>query len=74
MIMTMAVAETYIMIMVAIKTKNMTINMTKIFKRVQKENFYCLLRIIKKTTKIQFALLLYKIDVFLITQPTKSIG
>ena len=74
MIMTMAVTETYIMIMVAIKTKNMTINMTKIFKRVQKENFYCLLRIIKKATKIQFALLLYKIDVFLITQPTKSIG
>ena len=74
MIMTMAVTETYIMIMVAIKIKNMTINMTKIFKRVQKENFYCLLRIIKKATKIQFALLLYKIDVFLITQPTKSIG
>ena len=58
MIMTMAVSKTIIMAMVAIMTKNMTINVTKISKQVQKDNFYCLLRIIKKVTKIQFAFLL----------------
>ena len=60
MIMTIAVSKTMIMTMVATTTmtKNMTINMEKIFKQVQKDNFYCLLRIIKKATKIQFARLL----------------
>ena len=31
---------------------------TKIFKQVQQDSFYCLLKMIKKDTKIQFALLL----------------
>ena len=58
MVITMAVSKTIIMTRVAIKAKNMTINLTKIFKQVQKDNFYCLLRVIKKSKKIQFALLL----------------
>ena len=59
-IMIMAVSKTMIMTVVATTTmaKNMTINMTKIFKQAQKDNFYCLLRMIKKAMKIQFALLL----------------
>ena len=68
MIMTMAATKTMIMTMAAATTmtKNITTTMTKIiatnvatiFKQVQKDNFYCLLKIIKKVTKIQFALLL----------------
>ena len=60
MIMTMTVSKTKIMTMVATTTmtESITINMAKIFKQKQKDNFYCLLRIIKKATKIQFALLL----------------
>ena len=45
--MIMVVSKTMIMTMVATMTKNMTINMAKIFKQVQKDNFYCLLIIIK---------------------------
>ena len=52
MTMTMIVTKTMIMTMVA------TTTMTKIFKQVQQDNFYCLLKMIKKDTKIQFALLL----------------
>ena len=43
---------TMIMTMVA------TTTMTKFFKQVQQDNFYCLLKMIKKATKIQLALLL----------------
>ena len=41
MIMTMAISKTIIMTMVATTTmtKNMTINMAKIFKKIQKDNF-----------------------------------
>ena len=52
MIMTMVVTSTMIITMVANTT------MAKIFKQVQQDNFYCLLKMIKKATKIQFALLL----------------
>ena len=60
MIATMAATKTMIMTMVATTTmtKNITTNMATIFKQVQKDNFYCLLKMIKKVTKIQFALLL----------------
>ena len=68
MIMTMAAAKAMIMAMAATTTmtknltttmaKNINTNMTTIFKQVQKDNFYCLLSMIKKVTKIQFALLL----------------
>ena len=51
-IMTIAVTKTMIMTMVA------TTTMEKIFKQVQQDNFYCLLKMIKNATKIQFALLL----------------
>ena len=43
----MVVSKTMIMTMVATLTKNMTINMVKIFKQVQKGDFYCFLRILK---------------------------
>ena len=52
MIMTMTMKGTTTMIMTVVAT---TI-MTKIFKQVQQDNFYCLLKMIKKATKIQFAL------------------
>ena len=52
MIMTMVITKTMIMAMVA------TTTMTKISKQVQQDNFYCLLKTIKKATKIEFALLL----------------
>ena len=52
MIVTMVVTQTMIMTMVANAT------MAKNFKQVQQDNFYYLLKMIKKTTKIQFALLL----------------
>ena len=52
MIMTMVVTKTMIMTMVA------TTTIAKIFKQVQQYNFYCLLKMIKNATKIQFALLL----------------
>ena len=65
MIMTMAAIKTMIMTMIAtttmtknMTTKSITTNMTTIFKQVQKDNFYCLLKIIKKVMKINFALLL----------------
>ena len=58
MIMTMAVTKTMIMTMIATTTmtknrtttmtKNITTNMTTIFKQIQKDNCYCLLKIIKK--------------------------
>ena len=51
MIMTMIVTKTMIMTMVA------TTTMTVIFKQAQQDNFYCLPKMIKKVTKIQFALL-----------------
>ena len=67
MIMTMAATEAMIMTMVATTTitKSMATTMTKnittinatFLKQVQKDNFYCLLKMIKKVTKIQFALL-----------------
>ena len=52
MIMTMVVTKTMIMTMVV------TTTIVEIFKQVQQDNFYCLLKMIKKATKIQFALLL----------------
>ena len=64
MTMTMAITGTTTMIMTMIVTKTMimtmvaTTTMTKMFKQVQQDNFYCLLKMIKKETKIQFALLL----------------
>ena len=65
MIMTMAATTTMTKNMTTTMTKNMTttiakniaINMTTIFKQVQKDNFYCLLKMIKKVTQIEFALL-----------------
>ena len=63
MIMTMGVAKAMILIATATMAKNMTpamakyitTNMATIFK--QKDNFYCLLKMIKKVMKIKFALL-----------------
>ena len=52
MIMTMVVTKTMIMTMVA------TTTMTKFFKQVQQDSFYCLLKMIRKDAKVQFALLL----------------
>ena len=52
MIKTMVVTKKMIMTMVA------TITITKIFKQVQQDHFYFLLKMMKKDTKIQFALLL----------------
>ena len=49
---TLVVTKTKIMTMVA------TTSMKKISKQVQEDNFYCLLKMIKKDTEIQFALLL----------------
>ena len=61
-IMTMTGTTTMIMTMVVTKTMIMTIiattTMAEIFKQIQQDNFYCLLKMIKKATKIQFALLL----------------
>ena len=56
MIMTMTATKTMIMTMIATMTKNMTTTMAKdittsvttIFKQVQKDNFYCLLKKIKR--------------------------
>ena len=66
MIMTMTATKTMIMTMIATTamtknmtttmTKSITTNMTAIFKQVQKDNFYCLLKIIEKIMKIKFAL------------------
>ena len=39
-------------------TKNITTSMAIIFKQVQQDDFYCLLKMIKKVMKIKFALLL----------------
>ena len=39
-------------------TKNIAKNMATILRQVQKDNFYCFLKLIKKVTKIYFALLL----------------
>ena len=60
MIMTMAAATTMTKNMTttmtknttATATKNITVNMATIFKQIQKDNFYCLLKMIKKVTKI----------------------
>ena len=43
---------------IAIMTKNKTTNMATSLKQVQKDIFYCLLKMLKKITKIQFVLLL----------------
>ena len=58
MIMTMAATTTKNKNKTTTLTKNIATNMATIFKQVQKDNFYCLLKMIKKVTKIQFALLL----------------
>ena len=50
MIMTMAATTTM--------TENITTDMTTIFKQVQKDNFYCLLKMIKKSYKNLIAFLL----------------
>ena len=52
-IMTMTATTTMIMTMIATTTitKNITTNMTTIFKQVHKDNFYCLLKMIKKVMK-----------------------
>ena len=49
---TTRITKTRIMAVVAPTT------MTKISKQVQQDNFYCLVKMIKKATKNQFALLL----------------
>ena len=71
--MIMVVSKTMTMTMVATMTKNMTITMTKIFKQVQNDNFYWLLRIIK-VYKNSICTSSLNIDVFFITQPTKFIS
>ena len=48
-IMTMALTKTMIMAMVA--TTTTTTFMTKIFNQVQQDNFYCLLKMIKRLQK-----------------------
>ena len=53
----MAVTTTMTKNMTTAMTKNITTNMATIFKQVQKDNFYYLLKMIKKVTKIQFTLL-----------------
>ena len=58
MIMTMMATATMIKNMTTTMTKNITTDMTTIFKQVQKDNFYCLLKMIKKVMKTKFALLL----------------
>ena len=50
-IMIVTGTTTMIMIMAA------TATMAKIFKEVQQDNFYCMFKMIKKTTKIQFSIL-----------------
>ena len=64
MIMTIAATTTITKNITMAMTKNIATNMAKIFKQVQKKFFYCLLKMIKKITKIQFALFPQKIDVF----------
>ena len=63
MAMTMTEPTTRIMTKVLTKTRIMAVvaptTMTKIFKQVQQDNFYCLVKMIKKATK---------------NQPTKLIG
>ena len=54
MVVTIIIAVTTI----AIMTKNKTTNMATSLKQVQKDIFYCLLKMLKKITKIQFVLLL----------------
>ena len=66
MIMTMVATKAMIMTIIATTTmtksttltKNITGSMTAVFKQVQKDNFYCLLKMIKKVMKIKFPLLL----------------
>ena len=58
MIMTTAATTTRSKNITTTMTKNIATNMATIFKQVQKDNFHCLLKMIKKVTKIQFALLL----------------
>ena len=58
MIMTMAATATMTKNITTAMTKNLATNMAPIFKQVQKNNFYCLLKMIKRVTQIQFALLL----------------
>ena len=70
MIMTMAATKTMLMAMAATTimtksltttmTENITTSMTTIFKQVQKDNFYCLLKIIKKVMKIQYTVIFKK--------------
>ena len=48
MIMTMAATATTTKYMATTMTKNITTNLATIFKQVQKDNFYCLLKMIKK--------------------------
>ena len=52
MIMTMAATTTMTKNMTTTMTENIATNMATIFKQVQKDNFYCLLKMIKKVTKI----------------------
>ena len=66
MIMTMAATATV--------TKNMTTNMATFFTHVQKDNFYCLLKMIKKGFKNSIYTSSLQTRCFLITQPTKLIG
>ena len=50
MLMTMALTKAIIMTMVA------TTSITNVYKQVQQDNFYWLLKMIKMATKIQFSL------------------
>ena len=52
LIITMAATTTMSKNMTTTMTKNIVINMAAIFKQVQKDNFYCLFKMIKKATKI----------------------
>ena len=77
MIMTMVATTTMTKNMTTTMTKNITTNMATIFKQVEKDNFYSLLKMI---TKIQegyensICTSSLKNRCFFITQPTKFIG
>ena len=89
MIMTMTTTKTMIMIMIRSMNKNMTKNMTTtmtknittsmttLFKQIQKDNFYCLLKMIMNAQKgyeNHICTSSLKNRCFLITRSTKFIG
>ena len=74
MIMTMAATITITKNITTAKTKNIATSMATIFKQSQKNNFYCLLKMIKKDYKNSICTSSLKNRCFFITQPTKFIG